>query len=307
MWNAIEEVIRRFDTELKPVRKLMSFEAQPKDADTAAVPMLWKFHARSFLELSAAMEFAYFHRNVPPPPIVKRYPPVAAHRVRVNPPHADFLAGRVVPKTTMEMDAPVTPAAVTRSPVPVVDAKEPSTAVLLSVSTPAVAEEDQTPAVVQAAPTDEAAPTAVSVSASFEPNPFSGRVPDVRGWHDNGRGPKPVVEGSGSLTTCHLCGVKDISRKIGERWFHSRLEGSEAHLYETERQKGWCHHCVVCKKQCFGLRAFDDHVCGKKHMKQVRLLNLDKEGYCLGRPHCRLQCCSLFPGLDFSTLVDIVE
>ena len=295
MWNAIEEVIRRFDTELKPVRELMSFEAQPKDTDTAAVPMLWKFHARSFLELSAAMEFAYFHRNVPPPPIVKRYRPVTAHRVRVNPPSSDYLADRVapIPKQTAvhtEMDAPVTPAEMDRSPVPVVDVKEPSSVILLAETTP--------PAVMQAEPTVEIAVTtppaeAIAETAVFcsDPNPFSGRVPEISGWHDNGRGPRPVVEGTGSMTTCHLCGVKDISRKFGVRWCHSRLEGTEAHLYEMERQKGWYHRCVVCEKQFSGLTTYQDHVCGQKHKRKVKLLGLDKQDYCFGRPACRLKCC----------------
>ena len=300
MWNAIEEVIRRFNTELKPVLELMSFGAQPKDADNAAVPMLWKFHARSFLELSAAMEFAFFHRNVPPPPIMKCYPPVTTHWVIVTQPtYMIVTRDAFIPKQTVvhtEACPPVSPAFTARPPVPVVAAEEPTYAILLSATIP--------PA--ETTPSGSYAGRTYSWDGSVD-TPDRGRIPENSSWNDNGRGPRPVVEGSGSMTTCHLWGVGNISRKFGVRWYHSWLEGSEAHLYETERQKGWCHHCVVYNKQCLGLTAFEDHVCGKKHKKKVKLLGLDKEGYCLGQPHCRLQCCSLFPGLVFSTLVDIEQ
>ena len=172
MWNAIdafvttvktviaeatEEVLEETPSSKLPELMAVSNEKQPTDYSVGAHPALWQFNARSFEDLG----FILYHRHFPPPvpvfyrPFPDQYP-VTAHRVRVNPPSSDYLADRVapIPKPTAvhtEMDAHVTPAAVTSSPMPVVDAKEPSTVVLLSVGTPAVTEEVRTPAGVRLA------------------------------------------------------------------------------------------------------------------------------------------------------------
>ena len=123
----------------------------------------------------------------------------------------------------------------------------------------------------------------------LEPNPFSGTVPEVCGWHDCGSGLRPVVEGSGCGKACHICLVEDMPRPV--RSDHCQSEGTDAHMFETERQESWFHYCTVCDKYCSGYSSFGDHIAGRKHRRKVKLLGLEKKGYCLGRPYCRLECC----------------
>ena len=160
--------------------------------------------------------------------------------------------------------------------VPVVAAEEePTTIIILSATT------STPPAVVEAVPT--------AVSTRLEPNPFSGRVPELCRWHDCGSGLRPVIEGSGCGKACHICAVEEMTRS--DRASHSKSEGSDEHLFESERQESWMHYCTVCVKYCSGFISFRDHVAGRQHRNKVKLLGLEKSGYCLGRPYCRLECC----------------
>jgi len=254
---------------------LMTNLRQPTDAFVGSAPLLWQYHARDFQHLALVMMWTH----TPPPGYEYiRSPsfPVTATAVRrVAVAELSLpLPTRTVPttKTTPTETSPRAPeerdVAVTVPEVSTVRDVPESTSVTV-VSIPAVA----------ACPRGQLAP-----------NPFSGRVPQIHSWFDDGRGARPVVEAAGCGTSCHICGVIGTIKR--DDWSHSKSQGSQEHVFESKRQEAWFHVCLICNTRCSGFVSFREHVAGKKHMRKAVLLKWpEQKAYCLGLPFCRLKCC----------------
>ena len=250
----------------KTIPFLMDCLKSPTDADTGSVPLLWQHNARNFGHLALILMW----QNTPPPGY---YVSVAVNRVilaevslPVRIPATKPTLTETSPRVPEKRDAPVVSTA--EAEVSTVRDVPESTSVPV-VSIPAVA---------------------ASPRGQLVPNPFSGRVPQIHSWLDDGRGARPVVEASGCGTSCHICGVIGTIKR--DDWSHSRSQGSKEHVFESERQETWFHMCVVCDTRCSGFVSFREHIAGKKHRRKAVLLKWpEQKAYCLGLPFCRLKCC----------------
>ena len=247
---------------VKKIPFLMDCLKAPTDADTSSVPLLWQHNARNFSHLALILMW----QNTPPP----NYYVATVNRVAlaevplptrtpaaVKPPITEM-----IPRVLEERDAPV--------PVVSTHAVETCPSVPVTITPPVV----------------------VSPREQLVPNPYSGRIPHINKYFDDGRGARPVVHGTGSRTDCHVCGISGFD---SADWSHTTLKASAEHEFESRRQESWFHVCVVCDSRCSGYSAFRDHVAGKRHRKKLRLhLWPVTKGYCMGPSECRLKCCVSF-------------
>ena len=101
-------------------------------------------------------------------------------------------------------------------------------------------------------------------------------------WQQKEKGYNPVIKlkisktCSGCCRSCHICAVEDMVRC--DRDYHCQSEGSDEHMYKSERQQAWFHFCIVCDKYCSGFMSLKEHVSDEKHRKKVKLMELEKKG-----------------------------